>query len=60
MFKQRSCIIISHRLAVVKMADKILFVENGRVKESGTHDELMRLNGKYAKMFAAQAQWYMK
>lgn len=59
MFKQRSCIIISHRLAVAKMADKILFVENGRVEETGTHDELMRLNGKYAKMFTAQAQWYL-
>lgn len=49
---------ISHRLASSKAADKVLFMENGESTESGTHDELMALNGAYAEMFRMQAQYY--
>ena len=40
------------------LVDTILFLENGKIKESGTHEELMRLGGTYAKMYAMQAEKY--
>ena len=49
---------ISHRLGSTKIADRILVVDGGVIGESGTHEELMRRQGRYAQMFAAQRQWY--
>ena len=51
-------IFISHRLSSAVMADHIYLMENGRVVESGTHTELMALNGRYAEMFKKQAMNY--
>ena len=49
---------ISHRLSMATMADRIYMLENGTVIETGTHDQLMALNGKYADMFRKQAEKY--
>ncbi|HEY3265353.1 MAG TPA: ABC transporter ATP-binding protein [Armatimonadota bacterium] len=49
----RTIILISHRLATVKMVDRIVFMENGRITESGSHEELVRRDGGYARMFVA-------
>ena len=49
-------ILISHRFSTVRHADRICVVENGRVIELGTHDELMTKNGRYRTMFDLQAQ----
>lgn len=54
----KSALFISHRLASTKFCDKILFLENGRIVETGTHDELLEKNGKYAEVFAVQSQYY--
>ena len=54
----RSAILISHRLSTVKMADRIYVMENGRIVESGSHDELVSRNGQYAYLFETQAQYY--
>ncbi|MFE0155306.1 ABC transporter ATP-binding protein [Nonomuraea sp. NPDC059007] len=48
-------ILVSHRLASVRHADRIVVVAGGRVVEDGTHEELMAANGRYAAMFALQA-----
>ena len=51
----KSVVFISHRLSTTRHADRILMMENGRVIEEGNHDELIRLQGKYAAMWKAQA-----
>lgn len=56
----KTAIFISHRLASSKFCDKIAYLENGHVEEYGTHDQLMRVNGKYCKIFTTQAQYYEK
>ncbi len=54
----RTAILISHRLSTVKMADHIYVVRAGRIVEGGTHDELLRGSGAYAKLFSVQASGY--
>lgn len=57
--EDKTVIFISHRLSATVMADRILLLENGEIIESGSHEELMALNGKYAYMFQLQAEQYM-
>jgi ATP-binding cassette subfamily B protein len=54
----RTTIVISHRFPAVRMAQRIIVLEQGRLVEQGSHDELVRLGGKYAHMFALQAAGY--
>lgn len=56
--KQKTVILISHRLSTTRMADRIYMFENGRIIETGSHEELMKLGGKYAYMFNLQAEKY--
>ena len=51
-------IVISHRFSTVRMADLILVVADGKVLESGSHAELMRLEGLYAELYELQASAY--
>jgi subfamily B ATP-binding cassette protein MsbA len=53
-FQGRTTLIIAHRLSTIRRASRILYMENGRVRESGTHDELLASGGAYAALFAAQ------
>ncbi|MBC6475537.1 MAG: hypothetical protein GDA48_24300 [Hormoscilla sp. GM102CHS1] len=53
-----TAILISHRLSTVKLADRIFVLENGRIAESGGHEELIELQGTYARLFETQAQSY--
>jgi ATP-binding cassette subfamily B protein len=55
---ERMVILISHRFSTVRMADQILVIQGGQVLESGSHEELMRLNGHYAHLFSLQARGY--
>ncbi len=56
--KDKTVIFISHRLSTTVMADVIYMLEKGEIVESGTHEELMAMNGKYAYMFNLQAEKY--
>ncbi|YAG11579.1 ABCB-BAC, ATP-binding cassette, subfamily B, bacterial [Nostoc sp. DSM 114161] len=56
--QKQMVLLISHRFSTVRMADKILVIENGEVIEQGTHEELLQLGGRYAKLFLLQAAGY--
>jgi ATP-binding cassette subfamily B protein len=56
--RNRIAIVISHRFSTVRMTDQILVLENGRVVERGSHDELMAAAGNYAHLFTLQARGY--
>lgn len=51
---------ISHRLSSTRFCDRILFISDGRITESGTHDELMALKGSYYRMYQVQSYYYKK
>jgi len=54
----KTALFISHRFSTVRMADRVVVLENGRISEDGTHDELTSRGGRYAEMFELQAIHY--
>lgn len=60
MEERRTVIFISHRLSTTRLADRIILMENGRIKEQGTHEELLHVGGIYAYMWKVQAEPYIK
>ncbi len=54
MMEGRTTFVVAHRLSTIKHADVILYIENGKVKEQGTHEELLNKNGAYAALYKSQ------
>lgn len=55
---EKSCILISHRLGSTRICNRILVLANGKIAETGSHEELMKAGGIYAEMFRSQSNWY--
>ena len=60
MSEGKTSLFISHRLASTRFCDRIVLLENGRITEQGSHEELMEKNGAYARLFAVQGKYYRK
>ena len=56
--KGRTSVLISHRFSTVRMADRILVLDKGKLLEMGSHEELLQKNGKYSELFQLQAKGY--
>ncbi len=56
----KTSIFISHRLASTRFCDKVIFLEDGNIEEMGSHEELMKMGGKYAEIFEIQSHYYKK
>jgi len=56
--EDKTSLFISHRLASTRFCDRILFLENGQIAETGSHDELMEKGGRYAKIYDVQSHYY--
>lgn len=59
MVKGKTAVIVTHRLASARLADRILVMEKGRIAETGTHEELLAAGGLYSRMWKAQAENYV-
>ncbi len=59
-FRKNGAIMISHRLASAKMADRIMVLDGGRIVQNGSHEQLMREEGVYRNMYLAQSSWYQE
>jgi len=60
LFHDRAVLLISHRFSSVRMADRIYVLDDGRIAECGTHDELMASGGLYCELFSLQASAYLQ
>jgi len=56
--RDRTAVLISHRFSTVRMADRIIVLDGGRVVEQGTHEALVAAGGLYGELFDMQAQGY--
>ncbi|MBF0780648.1 MULTISPECIES: ABC transporter ATP-binding protein [unclassified Granulicatella] len=59
MTKNKTALIVTHRLASAKYADEIIVMSKGKIVEKGTHQQLMALNGVYCHMWKSQEHWYV-
>jgi len=58
LFNDKTVFLVTHRLGAVSIADKIIVLDDGKIKEHGTHEELIRKNGYYKKLWDSQVKWY--
>ncbi len=57
--RDKTAVIITHRLGSARIADRIIVLDRGRIAEQGTHEELLKARGIYSEMYREQAKWYV-
>ena len=57
--QDKSVLFISHRLGFAKRADRIIVFDEGEIREEGTHEQLMKVDGVYKEMYELQKEWYL-
>ena len=57
---EKTAIIVTHRMALAKLADRVLVMKNGKIVQDGTHEQLMQKEGEYKKLYQMQMKWYME
>ena len=57
--RDRTTLLISHRFSTVRMADRIIYLADGRIQEEGSHADLMALGGQYAHLYGLQSASYL-
>lgn len=60
MTANKSSVYISHRLASTRFCDRIIFIDNAKISEEGTHNSLIEMGGKYAELYAVQSKYYQE
>ena len=54
----KTVIMVTHRISVASLADRVVVFKDGEIVEDGTHEALLTNNGEYARLYSTQAQWY--
>ena len=54
----RTVIMVTHRISVASLTDRIVVFRDGEIMEDGTHDDLLAASSEYARLYSVQAQWY--
>ncbi|MBR0434432.1 MAG: ABC transporter ATP-binding protein [Lachnospiraceae bacterium] len=60
MMRDRHALLVTHRLGAARLADKIIVIKDGKIVETGSHEELVKQRGEYAEMFEVQKGWYVE
>lgn len=58
--KEKTAILITHRLGSVKLADKIIVLKDGKIVQNGTHNDLIKEEGEYKRLYNSQRKWYIE
>lgn len=58
MSKDKTVIMVTHRISVASLADRVVAFKDGMIVEDGVHGELLAAGGEYARLYSTQAQWY--
>ena len=58
MTEGKTVIMVTHRISVASLADRVVVFSDGEIVEVGSHENLLANNGEYARLYSTQAQWY--
>jgi ATP-binding cassette subfamily B protein len=58
LFSKKTMLLVTHRLGAIKLVDKIIVLNDGKIIETGTHEELINRDGYYNKLWSSQTKWY--